>query len=80
MATLSMKMHWERRAALYTPSSHNAKKFNLYGVTPCVVLGLFQVEDSDYADAMFVVELPDGHCCYAVVESIQFLPEEGEDQ
>lgn len=78
MATLSMKMHWERRNALYTPSSHNAKKFGLTGVTPCVVLGLFQIEDAEYADALFVAELPDGRCCYAAVESIQFLPEEDE--
>lgn len=78
MAALTMNVKWHKRPALYTPSPHNAKKYNLDGITRCDVLGIFQIEESEYQDAMFVVELPDGRCCYAGVEAIQFLPEESE--
>ena len=71
------------REALYTPSLFNAERFGLPldEPTPVDVFGLYQVnEDAESSDAYFVVELPDGRCCYAGVLEIQFIkyPEDAE--
>jgi len=69
------------RKALYTPSKLNAVKYNLVGKTVTVgVFGLFQIKEEDDIDAYFVVELPDGKCCYARVDQIQFIEKEEETE
>lgn len=70
------------RRALYTPSKYNAKEYGLSTEEPTEVgvFGLFQVKEDDEEDAYFVVELPDGRCCYAGVCQIQFIKEEEADE
>jgi hypothetical protein len=44
------------------------------------VFGCYQVRaDEDDIDAYFVVELPDGRCAYAAIDTIQFVYREGEN-
>lgn len=78
---LKVNINLATRKALYWPSNHNICKYKLSAKdpTPVDVFGLFSVKEADGdADAYFVVELPDGYCCYASVDQIQFLPEEEE--
>jgi hypothetical protein len=77
--TISINVNLSTRKALYWPSNYNICKYKLSAQdpTPVDVFGLFAVKESDGdSDAYFVVKLPDGHCCYASVDQIQFLPEE----
>jgi hypothetical protein len=78
--SLTINVNLSTRKALYTPSSYNATKYHLSTDEPTEVdvFGLFQCGDTDGSDAYFVVKLPDGKCCYADVNQIQFLPEEEE--
>lgn len=80
--TLTVSVNLQTRKALYKPSVYNAIRYKLEANTPVKVdvFGLFQVLQDDDLDAYFVVRLPDGHCCYAGVEHIQFLPEEEADE
>ena len=81
--SLTVSVNLQTRRALYTPSIYNAIKYKLDANVPVEVdvFGLFQVrQDYEDIDAYFVVKLPDGHCCYAGVPNIQFLPEEGADE
>ena len=76
--TLTVSVNLATRKAMYKPSVYNAMKYHLDANTPVEVgvYGLFQVKEDEDISPYFVVELPDGHCCYAGVEQIQFLPEE----
>lgn len=81
--SLDISINLVTREALYTPSRFNAERFGLSKdePTPVDVFGLYQVsEDAESSDAYFVVELPDGRCCYAGVLEIQFIkhPEDTE--
>lgn len=79
---LKLNVNLVTRKALYTPSNFNAAKYCLSTSepTPVGVFGLFPVRERDGdADAYFVVELPNGKCCYADVEQIQFIKETEED-
>lgn len=68
------------RPAIFTPG-HDVPKLGLekgrqYNVD---VFGLYQVKvDDDDVDAYFIAELPDGHCVYAAVDTIQFV-DKGDD-
>ena len=75
---LTVSVNLATRKALYWPSDHNICKYKLNAndPTPVDVFGLFQIKDGEDVDAYFVVKLPDGHCCYAGVDEIQFMPEE----
>lgn len=72
---LTVSVNLQTRKALYTPSAYNANKYKLSTETPTEVgvFGLFQCSDEDGSEAYFVVELPDGKCCYAGVDDIQFI-------
>ena len=79
---LKVNVNLVTRKALYRPSRYNADKFGLDAGLPTEVgvFGLFPVREHDgEADAYFVVELPDGKCCYAGVEQIQFIKETEEE-
>lgn len=77
---MTVSVGLEQRKAIYKPSKLNAVKYNLVGETVTVgVFGLFQVKEEDDTDAYFVVELPDGKCCYARVDQIQFIEEREEE-
>lgn len=80
--SLTINVNLKTRKALYKPSVYNAIRYNLTANEPVEVgvFGLYQVMQDDDIDAYFVVKLPDGHCCYAGVEHIQFLPEEEADE
>lgn len=79
--TISVKCNLDTRKALYWPSDFNAMKYNLSTTepTPVGVFGLFQVKEDEDVDAYFVVELPNGMCCYANVTQIQFIKETEEE-
>lgn len=78
---LAINVNLVTRKAIYTPSKLNAVKYNLVGRKVDVgVFGLFQVKEEDDIDAYFVVELPNGSCCYARVDQIQFVDKEGETE
>ncbi len=80
--SITVNVNLTTRKALYRPSSHNICKYKLSAQdpTPVGVFGLFQViEENEDIDAYFVVELPDGHCCYARVDQIQFIKETEEE-
>lgn len=78
---VNVKMNLVTRKALYLPSDFNAMKYGLSTTepTPVDVFGLFQVKEEDDIDAYFVVELPNGMCCYANVVQIQFIKETEEE-
>ena len=68
------------RPAILTPK-RDAPKAGLKKGEPVNVnvFGLYQVKVEEYdVDAYFVVELPNGRCVYASVESIQFTDKDGE--
>ena len=72
-----------RRAKHYTRRLCTTQ-INKYGLsasepTEVGVFGLFQCGDEDGSDAYFVVELPDGKCCYAGVDDIQFIKDTEEE-
>lgn len=78
---LRVNVNLTTRKAAYTPSKLNAVKYNLVGRKVEVdVFGLFQVKEDDDVDAYFVVELPNGSCCYARVDQIQFIDKEEETE
>jgi hypothetical protein len=82
IGNLVVNVNLSTRKALYTPSRFNADKFGIDAGMPTEVgvFGLFSVREHDgEADAYFVVELPDGRCCYAGVEQIQFIKETEEE-
>lgn len=81
LGELTVSVGLKTRKALYWPSDFNAMKYNLSTTepTPVGVFGLFQVKEEEEADAYFVVELPDGKCCYASVVQIQFIKETEEE-
>lgn len=78
---LTINVNLTTKRALYKPSIYNADKYGLSSDTPVEVdvFGLFQIKEDEDIDAYFVVKLPDGHCCYASVQSIQFLHEEADE-
>lgn len=77
---MTIDVVFNTREAIYTPSKFNAVKYNLVGEKVNVgVFGLYQVKDEDETDAYFVVELPDGRCCYARVDQIQFIKDREDD-
>lgn len=80
--SLTVSVNLQTRKALYRPSAHNICKYRLSATEPTEVdvFGLFQVKEDEDIDAYFVVKLPDGHCCYAGVDHIQFLPGEDDEQ
>lgn len=81
LGTLTVSVGLAQRKAIYTPSKLNAVKYNLVGRKVDVgVFGLFQVKEEDDVDAYFVVELPNGSCCYARVDQIQFVDKEEETE
>lgn len=81
--SIHIRCNLDTRKALYTPSKFNAAKYCLSTnePTPVKVFGLFPVTERDGdSDAYFVVELPDGKCCYANVDQIQFTDKEEETE
>lgn len=78
---LTVSVNLQTRKALYTPSVYNAEKYGLSLDEPTQVgvFGLFQCGDEDGSEAYFVVELPDGKCCYADVCQIQFIKDTEEE-
>ena len=80
--SLTVSFNLQTRKALYTPSVYNAEKYELSIDEPTQVgvFGLFQCGDEDGSDAYFVVELPDGRCCYAAVDQIQFIKATEEEE
>lgn len=60
MASLTMSVTMERRAAKVTFNDWFEKKYSIAaGTHDCHVLGLFQYTDGDEASPIFVVELKD---------------------
>lgn len=81
--SISIRCNLVTRKALYTPSKFNAAKYCLSTDEPTHVgvFGLFPVtEHNGDSDVYFVVELPDGRCCYANVDQIQFIEKEEETE
>lgn len=81
IGTFTISCNLEQRKALYWPSDFNAMKYNLSTTEPTVVgvFGIFQVAEEEDVDAYFVVELPNGMCCYANVTQIQFIEKKEEE-
>lgn len=78
--SMTIDVSFKGRRALYTPTKFNAIKYNLVGKTVDVeAFGIFQVKEDEDIDAYFVVKLPDGRCCYAGVDQIQFVEDKEED-
>lgn len=73
MANITVNMNLKTRPAIYTPRC-NRPRFELIKDEPVDVdvLGIYQVADEEDIDVYFVVVLPNGKCCYAGVETIQF--------
>ena len=82
LGSVSIHCNLVTRKALYWPSDFNAMKYNLSTTEPTTVgvFGLFQVKEEEDVDAYFVVELPNGMCCYANVVQIQFIEKEEETE
>lgn len=78
---LTVGVNLQTRKALYTPTAYAINKYGLSTSEPTEVgvFGLFQCGDEDGSDAYFVVELPDGKCCYAGVDDIQFIKDTEEE-
>ena len=77
---ISVHMNLCTRPAIFTPGhdvpKHGLKKGESVRVD---VFGLYQVKVAeDDVDAYFVVELQNGHCIYAAVNTIQFIDREDE--
>jgi len=80
--SIHIRCNLDTRKALLKPTSFQATKYNLNTSepTPVDVFGIFPVSERDGdSDAYFVVELPDGRCCYACVEQVQFIKETEEE-
>lgn len=74
MADITVNMSLKTRPAIYTPRT-DRPKFGLVKDEPVEVdvLGIYQVADEEDIDVYFVVVLTSGKCCYAGVETIQFM-------
>lgn len=74
MASLTMSVTMERRAAVVTTNNYWEKTKGIAaGTHDCHVLGLFQYTDGDEASPIFVVELKDGRVIEVSTESVQFV-------
>jgi len=78
---IDVYMNLSTRPAIFTPNYDVPKVGIKKGESVKVdVFGLYQVKvEEDDIDAYFVVELPDGKCVYAAVNTIQFTDREDED-
>lgn len=67
-------MNLSTRPALYTPACNRPTLGLEKGISVKVdVFGIYQVSVDYDVDAYFVVQLPDGRCTYASVDTIKFL-------
>ena len=78
MASLNFEVKMPRCPAEVNVNAYWAKKHNIpEGVSPCLVLGVFQDSSEDGAYPVFVCEMNDGHVIITSPETVKFVDTEG---